>query len=152
LPHPQASRLLTEKFCRACGLLPGTLTERALILAMVDPADVLAIDDVRLITGLEVRAAVTTAASIEHRRQASTAGRAGHLPHDEGSIDLCIASIPTIHGENVTVRLLDDRGAMVTLEQMGMVDQDPALFRRAIKRPWGEVLVTGPTGSGKCFR
>jgi type IV pilus assembly protein PilB len=68
---------------------------------------------------------------------------------DEGSVDLRIASIPTVFGENVTIRLLDDRGSIVTLEQLGMGERELALFRQAIKQPWGEVLVTGPTGSGK---
>ncbi|MBN1321986.1 MAG: Flp pilus assembly complex ATPase component TadA [Thermoleophilia bacterium] len=68
---------------------------------------------------------------------------------DDRSVDLRIASIPTVFGENVTIRLLDGALASITLEDLGMSEQDLAEFRRALKRPWGGILVTGPTGSGK---
>ncbi len=68
---------------------------------------------------------------------------------DDRSVDLRIASIPTVFGENVTVRLLDDRMFNITLQNLGMGEHELSLFRKALKRPWGEILVTGPTGSGK---
>ena len=61
LPRPGVAKLLTEKFCRTRRVLPVDFDgHKALILAMVDPADVVTIDDVRLITGLEVRPVPTT--------------------------------------------------------------------------------------------
>ena len=79
------------------------------------------------------------------------------LPQDGGatfaidgrSMDIRIATVPTVFGENVTIRLLDDRMFNITLEQLGMGEHELRLFRRALKRPWGEILITGPTGSGK---
>ncbi len=79
------------------------------------------------------------------------------LPQDGGatfqadgrSMDLRIATVPTVFGENVTIRLLDDRMCNITLEQLGMGEHELRLFRGALKRPWGEILITGPTGSGK---
>jgi type IV pilus assembly protein PilB len=68
---------------------------------------------------------------------------------DDRSVDLRIACIPTVFGENVTVRLLDDSMFNVTLQNLGMGEHELSLFRKALKRPWGEILVTGPTGSGK---
>ena len=68
---------------------------------------------------------------------------------DEGSIDLRIASMPTVFGENVTIRLLDDRALSINLQDLGMSGDELEIFRKTIRRPWGEVLVTGPTGSGK---
>ena len=64
-------------------------------------------------------------------------------------IDLRIASIPSVFGEAVTIRILDDQGAPLTLTSLGMEEDDLAVFRAAVKKPWGEVLITGPTGSGK---
>ena len=65
LPHPAASKLLTEQFLPyPPGAARGLRPTKPLILAMVDPADVVTIDDVRLITGLEVRPVATTAAAI----------------------------------------------------------------------------------------
>jgi type IV pilus assembly protein PilB len=68
---------------------------------------------------------------------------------DERAVDLRIATIPTVFGENVTIRLLDDHMVNVTLEELGMGVRDMESFRKALKRPWGEILITGPTGSGK---
>ncbi|MBN1629715.1 MAG: Flp pilus assembly complex ATPase component TadA [Thermoleophilia bacterium] len=249
LPRPGVAKLLSEKFCRTRQVLPLDFDgHKALVLAMVDPADVVTIDDVRLITGLEVRPIPTNLTSIAEawdlvfteggrleadrapvettraadreaaeydtvvslvdeiivtamRRKASDIhfepqgenmsvrlrvdgvlhplteidndikhgvisrikilgdmdiadkrlpqdGRAT-FRSDEGAIDLRIASLPTVFGENVTVRLLDDRSSAITLEDLGMGGPELELFRKTIKRPWGEVLVTGPTGSGK---
>ncbi len=68
---------------------------------------------------------------------------------EERELDLRLATVPTIHGESVVLRLLDRGGRPVGLEQLGM---PPALLARALTaaaRPHGLVLVTGPTGSGK---
>ena len=68
---------------------------------------------------------------------------------DEQSVDLRIASIPTVFGENVTIRLLDQTMFEITLEELGMNENELVLFRRALRRPHGQILITGPTGSGK---
>jgi type IV pilus assembly protein PilB len=68
---------------------------------------------------------------------------------DGRSLDLRIASIPTVFGENVTIRLLDSQSGKITLEELGMGETELVHVRRALGRPWGEILVTGPTGSGK---
>ena len=250
VPNPSAVRLLTEKFCRTRQVLPIDLHQnRAIVLAMADTADVLTIDDVRLITELEVVPVVATLSVLAeaweavyvHRGQLESAApcedkRSGpsdeelaeydtvvslveeilatgmrqkasdihfepqadrmvvrlridgvlhnlteirkeikdgvvsrikimgdmdiaekRLPQDgratfradDRAIDLRIASIPTVFGENVTVRLLDDRMFNITLENLGMGEHELSLFRKALKRPWGEILITGPTGSGK---
>jgi len=251
IPNPSAVALLTEKFSRARQVMPLEFNKQgALVLAMVTPSDVLTIDDVRLITGLEVVPVVTTAGvlgealdllysgkgRLETPTKKAEQGRQGpsdrevaeydtvvslvdeilatgmrqkasdihfepqadkmivrlrvdgvlhplteirseikdgvvsrikiladmdiaekRLPQDgratfeadDRSMDLRIACIPTVFGENVTIRLLDDRMFNITLEQLGMGEQQLPIFRKALKRPWGEILITGPTGSGK---
>ncbi|MDH5395036.1 MAG: GspE/PulE family protein [Gammaproteobacteria bacterium] len=65
------------------------------------------------------------------------------------SIDVRLSTMPIQHGESVVMRLLDQSGDALVLDQLGM---DPALlqhFRKNIHRPHGMILVTGPTGSGK---
>ncbi len=242
--------LLTEKFARARQVLPVEFNKAgALMLAMVNPSDVLTIDDVRLITGLEVVPVVTTAGVLNEaldllysrkgrlespaKREEKQEGPSDRevaeydtvvslveeilatgmrqkasdihfepqadkmvvrlrvdgvlhslteirkeikdgvvsrikiladmdiaekrLPQDgratfeadDRSMDLRIATIPTVFGENVTIRLLDDRMFNITLEQLGMGEHELPIFRKALKRPWGEILITGPTGSGK---
>ena len=65
------------------------------------------------------------------------------------SIDLRIATIPTVFGERVVVRLLDREGRLLTLADLGMDAGDSRVVRRFIRADHGIVLVTGPTGSGK---
>ena len=249
LPNPNASKLLSEKFCRARQVVPVEVEgDKTLILAMVDPADVLTLDDVRFFTGMEIRPVAATLAAMREawdiayaggvrleserveaepaspadrqaaeqdtvvslvneiilsamRRKASDIhfepqvdrmavrtrvdGILYHLRDidlemkngvvsrikiignmdiaerrlpqdgratfhtDEGSVDLRIASIPSVFGESIVIRLLDDRAQAITLESLGMTDDGLLRFRKAINRPWGEILVTGPTGSGK---
>lgn len=249
ISNPNVSGLLTEKFCRARQALPLELNEAgAVVLAMVNPTDVLTIDDVRLITGLEVVPVAATRSALSEGWDMVFGGRARleaivldeddsgpsdremaeydtvvslvedilasairqkasdvhfepqadrmavriridgvlhnltevrkeikdgvlsrikilgdmdiaekRLPQDgratfraDGrTVDLRIASLPSVFGENITIRLLDDRMLDVTLEQLGMEEEELQRFRAALRRPWGEILITGPTGSGK---
>jgi type IV pilus assembly protein PilB len=250
LPNPNVSHVLTENFCRARLVLPIDFdSDRSLILAMADPGDIATIDDVRLITGMQVRAVAAVRGAISEGWDVVFAGRArleisevGDKPQtgpsdkevaeyetvvslvdkilttavrrnatdihfepgqdrtavrvrvdgvmhpltevrgavrqgvisrikvmadmdiaekrmpqdgrvslrlDERVIDLRIASIPTVFGEGVTIRVLDDHGFAITLPGLGMEEEELAAYRAAVKKPWGEVLITGPTGSGK---
>ncbi|MDZ7829092.1 MAG: GspE/PulE family protein [Halofilum sp. (in: g-proteobacteria)] len=65
------------------------------------------------------------------------------------SIDVRLSTMPVQHGESVVMRLLDQSGEMLDLHQLGMPDAMVERFRKAVHRPHGLVLVTGPTGSGK---
>ncbi|ODS56300.1 MAG: type IV-A pilus assembly ATPase PilB [Acidobacteria bacterium SCN 69-37] len=64
-------------------------------------------------------------------------------------IDFRVSVLPTLFGEKVVLRLLDPEGLKLDMTKLGF--EPPALerFMRAIRKPWGMVLVTGPTGSGK---
>ena len=69
-------------------------------------------------------------------------------------IDFRVSIMPTIHGEDAVLRVLDkesmsERFSKLTLDVVGFADHDLTKFRRFIKEPYGMVLVTGPTGSGK---
>ena len=69
-------------------------------------------------------------------------------------IDFRVSIMPTIHGEDAVLRVLDkesmsEKFAKLSLEVVGFADDDLVKFRRYIKEPYGMVLVTGPTGSGK---
>src|SRR6202049_1792754 len=69
-------------------------------------------------------------------------------------IDFRVSIMPTIHGEDAVLRVLDkesmsEKFAKLSLEVVGFSDADLVKFRRYIKEPYGMVLVTGPTGSGK---
>jgi type IV pilus assembly protein PilB len=64
-------------------------------------------------------------------------------------IDLRVSSLPTIFGESVVLRILDKSRVVLDLGQLGFEENDLELLRRAIRAPYGMILVTGPTGSGK---
>ncbi len=68
---------------------------------------------------------------------------------DRRLIDLRVASLPTVYGEKLTMRLLDRSSEVITLSELGFPVSQLKLFRKMITRPHGCVLVTGPTGSGK---
>jgi type IV pilus assembly protein PilB len=68
---------------------------------------------------------------------------------DESRVDLRVTTLPTQRGEGATIRILDTRNAMRTLDDLGMGDDARHPFESAVRRPYGAVLVTGPTGSGK---
>ncbi len=65
------------------------------------------------------------------------------------SIDMRVSSLPTIHGEKIVIRLLDKDNLMLDMTRLGFEPHSLQRFEKAIGEPWGIVLVTGPTGSGK---
>ncbi len=64
-------------------------------------------------------------------------------------VDVRVSTIPTVHGEKVVMRLLDKGNLMLDLTQLGFEPDVLEIFERNIRKPYGMVLVTGPTGSGK---
>jgi len=64
-------------------------------------------------------------------------------------VDMRVSSVPTIFGEKIVVRILDKAMLRLDLEELGFEKESLDRFKEGIKRPWGIVLVTGPTGSGK---
>ena len=66
-----------------------------------------------------------------------------------GAVDLRISSFPTLHGEKIVVRILDQRRAITSIDVLGMLPEDMSRFRPMLEKPWGMILVSGPTGSGK---
>ncbi|MGM0366714.1 MAG: GspE/PulE family protein [Actinomycetota bacterium] len=65
------------------------------------------------------------------------------------SIDLRFASIPTVFGENITIRLLNVSESLFYIKNLGMAQEDEDKFKKVIFQPHGSVIITGPTGSGK---
>jgi general secretion pathway protein E len=65
------------------------------------------------------------------------------------NIDLRVSSLPTAFGERVVMRLLDKSNVLLSLEDLGMSSRDLDILLELIKAPYGIILVTGPTGSGK---
>lgn len=65
------------------------------------------------------------------------------------AVDIRVSTIPSAHGERVVLRLLDQAAGQLSLEQLNMPAEVHERFQRALRKPHGIILVTGPTGSGK---
>ena len=65
------------------------------------------------------------------------------------AIDFRVSTLPTLYGEKLVLRILDAAGVKLGIEALGYEPEQQQLLMNAIKRPYGMILVTGPTGSGK---
>ncbi|MHB8793614.1 MAG: type II secretion system ATPase GspE [Thermoleophilia bacterium] len=64
-------------------------------------------------------------------------------------IDIRVASMPTVYGEKIVMRLLDKSSIMLNLTDLGFSERALKRFEKSFRKPYGAILVTGPTGSGK---
>jgi type IV pilus assembly protein PilB len=103
----------------------------------------------QLASGVTTRVKVLSKLDIAERRKpqdgritlnAAAAGR---------TLDIRVATLPTVEGESVVMRLLDKSRRPPTLSELGFSDEMRAQFEEIVSRPTGALLVTGPTGSGK---
>ena len=104
-------------------------------------------DEARIAQALVVRLKLLAGLDISEKR----------LPQDgrfsmrvsERSIDVRISTMPVQYGESIVMRLLDQSSGILDLNDLGMPAELRAQFQTIVKRPYGMLLVTGPTGSGK---
>ncbi|HEX4855664.1 MAG TPA: type IV-A pilus assembly ATPase PilB [Limnobacter sp.] len=71
------------------------------------------------------------------------------LGADERTVDFRVSTLPTLFGEKIVMRLLDSSKSLLKLDQLGMETRQRAAAEKALAKPHGMILVTGPTGSGK---
>jgi type IV pilus assembly protein PilB len=64
-------------------------------------------------------------------------------------VDLRVATLPTVYGEKIVMRILDKSTALLKLSDLGFLDSSYRRFEQSFRKPYGTILVTGPTGSGK---
>ena len=92
---------------------------------------------VKVMAGLDI---AETRAPQDGRISLSLSGR---------QVDFRVSTLPTLHGENIVLRVLDRQKGIVALDQLGLMDADLTALKDMVTRPEGLILVTGPTGSGK---
>ncbi len=251
---PSVATLIPEALARRYQALPIRWEEGRLVVAMADPSNVFAVDDIRALTGAEIRTVVATAGQLEatidrfHRLDTevdtvaqeaadelgagddigdirevvedapivkfvnllitqAVADRASDIHVEPGEtdlrirfridgvlhevmhspksiqngvisrlkvmsemniaerrvpqdgrmslavsgkpIDLRVATLPTVFGEKVVMRILDKGQALLRLDDLGFLPESRERYERSYKKPYGTILVTGPTGSGK---
>src|SRR6266508_1500961 len=140
---PSAAMLIPEQVARRYRALPIGYEDSRLLVSMADPANLFALDDIRTITGMDLQPVVNIA-----ERRVPQDGRIG-LTVGGKSIDLRLATLPTVYGEKVVIRILDKSSVLLKLEELGFLDQSFKRYQEAYTKPYGAILVTGPTGSGK---
>jgi type IV pilus assembly protein PilB len=69
--------------------------------------------------------------------------------HGGRKVDLRVATLPTVWGEKVVMRILDNSGSSMSLDDLGLLERNFAVYKKSYTKPYGMILVTGPTGSGK---
>jgi type IV pilus assembly protein PilB len=251
---PAAASLISDALAKRYSALPIGYEDSKLVVAMSDPANVFALDDIRTITGLEIKPVVSTRADISgaiarfHRLEESVSDIVGaaaeesaeaedlaktrelvedapivklvnmlitqavnerasdiHIePHERDlriryridgvlhevmrppksiqsgvisrlkimsdiniaerrlpqdgrvglvvggkAIDLRVATLPTVYGEKVVIRILDKSSVLLKLQDLGFSEHNYTRYESSFRKPYGMILVTGPTGSGK---
>ncbi len=71
------------------------------------------------------------------------------VSHGGRKIDLRVATLPTVWGEKVVMRILDNSSSQMALSDLNLLDRNLDAYQRSFTKPYGMILVTGPTGSGK---
>jgi len=124
-----------EKFCRVRFRIDGMLNE-------------VAQPPLALAGRIAARMKILSRLDIAERRVPQD-GRIKLRISKNRAIDFRVSTLPTLFGEKVVARILDPSSASLGIEKLGYEPEQQRLFLDAIHRPYGMVLVTGPTGSGK---
>jgi type IV pilus assembly protein PilB len=103
----------------------------------------------RLANGVTTRMKVLAKLDIAERRKPQDGRISLNAAAAGRRLDIRVATLPTVEGESVVLRLLDKSKRAPTLEELGLSEEMRDRLREIVKRPTGALLVTGPTGSGK---
>jgi type IV pilus assembly protein PilB len=96
-----------------------------------------------LISRLKVMADINIA-----ERRVPQDGRIGLVVGGK-AVDLRLVTLPTVYGEKIVIRILDKSSVLLKLEDLGFAESSYTEFEKRFRQPYGTILVTGPTGSGK---
>jgi type IV pilus assembly protein PilB len=123
---------------------PGPMRVRFRVDGVVSDATTVARP---MVAGLLSRIKIMADLDIAERRTPQD-GRIG-LTVDARYVDIRVATLPTVHGESMVMRILDKSRMALDLESLGLTTRDADCLRRSLSQTHGSLLATGPTGSGK---
>jgi type IV pilus assembly protein PilB len=101
----------------------------------------------RMVSGVISRVKIMSELDIAEKRIPQDGRVAVHI--EDRRIDLRVTTLPTQQGEGASIRILDEAAAARTLDDLGMDGEERRRFEAGFRKPYGAVLVTGPTGAGK---
>lgn len=97
--------------------------------------------------GVIARIKILSRLRLDEKRKPQDGGFSAKI--DNRKIDFRVSTMPSYYGEKIVMRILDSQKGVLSLEKLGLSEENLALIRDAITRPYGLILMTGPTGSGK---
>ncbi|NNN11370.1 MAG: Flp pilus assembly complex ATPase component TadA [Acidimicrobiaceae bacterium] len=100
-----------------------------------------------LLSGIVSRLKIMANLNIAERRVPQDGRMSGTLAGQ--TVDMRLATMPTVAGEKIVIRILDKSTALLELGQLGFMKETLDQYEACFRRPYGTILVTGPTGSGK---
>ncbi len=98
-------------------------------------------------SGIVARVKILAKLRLDEKRKPQDGSFSANI--DERKIDFRVSTMPAYYGEKVVMRILDSEKGVKPMDQLGLSKRNLALVREAITRPFGLILITGPTGSGK---
>lgn len=98
-------------------------------------------------SGIVARIKILAKLRLDEKRKPQDGSFSANI--DGRKIDFRVSSMPAYYGEKMVMRILDSDKGVKPLDQLGLSDMNLNLIREAIKKPYGLILITGPTGSGK---
>jgi len=101
----------------------------------------------RVLSAVVARIKILCRMKLDEKRKPQDGRFSAHI--NDRKIDFRVSTFPTYYGEKVVMRILDSEKGVIGLEKIGLSERDQNLIEHAINRPYGMVLISGPTGSGK---
>ncbi|MCD0487351.1 GspE/PulE family protein [Pedobacter sp. MC2016-14] len=123
-----------EEKCRVRIRIDGMMVERYILKKSEYPA---LINKIKIMSNLDIA-----------EKRLPQDGRI-NFKNGEEAFDIRVSVLPTLHGEKVVLRLLNNNAANIDLQHVGFSDFDLSNYLQGVKRPNGIILISGPTGSGK---
>ena len=102
---------------------------------------------INVYNGVIARIKILSKLRLDEKRKPQDGGFPAKI--DNHKIDFRVSTMPTYYGEKIVMRILDSQKGVHDLDDLGLSQENLALIREAISRPYGLILMTGPTGSGK---
>lgn len=102
---------------------------------------------VKVLNAVVARTKILSNMKLDEKRKPQDGRFSAHI--DGRKIDFRVSTFPTHYGEKVVMRILDSERGVIALDKMGLSARNLDLLKEAIKRPYGLILISGPTGSGK---
>ena len=100
-------------------------------------------------SALVARIKILSNMRLDEKRKPQDGRFSAKVGEDGRRVDFRVSTFPTYYGEKVVMRILDQSKGLLPLDKMNMSARNVELIRKAIKRPYGLILISGPTGSGK---